>query len=62
MGNAKMTPRTLITYIRTSLEVLMAMKMEQADKTLFGNKKPISPSSDRFYTRSSASVNTGYEK
>ena len=62
MENVKMTPRALIGYIRTSLEVLMSMKMEQMDKTYMGGKKPISPSSDRFYTRSSNSVNTGYEK
>ena len=65
MENMKVTPRALVGYIRTSLEVLMSMKMEQMDKTCMGSsamKKPISPSSDRFYTRSSNSVNTLYEK
>ena len=63
MNNSKLRSLTLIQYIRSSLETLMQMKMDNADKTLIGAKKPISPSSDRFYTRSSVtSVNTGYDK
>ena len=61
LNNVNLTIKTVISYIRTSLEIFLQIKTDSASKTLLG-KKPVQPSIDAFFTNSSVSINTGYDR